>query len=82
MAITKEDVKQKVVLVIKKHLSVEEKSIISAKSFEDLGADSLDMVEIIMSLEEKFNIEISDDDAEKFTSIDNAVDLIAGKVNS
>ena len=82
MAITKEDVKQKVVSVIKKHLSVDEKAIISAKSFEDLGADSLDMVEIIMSLEEKFNVEISDDDAEKFTSIDNAVDLITGKVNS
>ena len=82
MAITREEIKQKVVLVIKKHLSADEKSIEGASSFEDIGADSLDMVEIIMSLEEKFNIEISDGDAEKITSVDQVVDLIYNKVNS
>ena len=74
------DIKTKIVSVIKDKLSIDSASEIeNAKSFEDLGADSLDLVEIIMSLEEKFNIEITDDEAENITSVDQAVQLIIKK---
>ncbi|QJC38436.1 acyl carrier protein [Enterobacteriaceae endosymbiont of Donacia fulgens] len=53
------------------------KNIISSSSFkEDLGADSLDTIEIIMALEEEFNIEILDEDAEKITTIQEAINYI------
>ncbi|QJC35575.1 acyl carrier protein [Enterobacteriaceae endosymbiont of Donacia sparganii] len=53
------------------------KNIINSASFkEDLGADSLDTIEIIMSLEEEFNIEILDEDAEKITTIQEAINYI------
>ena len=58
-------------------LGVEEDKIISSASFvDDLGADSLDTVELIMQLEEEFGIEIPDEDAEKITTVQAAVDYI------
>ena len=58
-------------------LGVEEEKIVSEASFvDDLGADSLDTVELIMQLEEEFSIEIPDDDAEKMTTVKSAVDYI------
>ena len=79
MALQEKDIKAKVVLIVKDKLSVDAKVIEDAHSFEDLGADSLDMVEIVMSVEEKFNIEITDEEAEKITSVDQAVKLIVKK---
>ena len=58
-------------------LGVEEEKISSEASFvDDLGADSLDTVELIMQLEEEFGIEIPDDDAEKITTVGSAVEYI------
>ena len=67
----------KVKEVIIDKLGVEEEKIVSEASFvDDLGADSLDTVELIMQLEEEFSIEIPDDDAEKMTTVKSAVDYI------
>jgi len=58
-------------------LGVEEGSITPASSFvEDLGADSLDVVELVMALEEEFGIEIPDDQAEKIATVGDAVKFI------
>ncbi len=50
-----------------------------SKFVEDLGADSLDVVELVMALEEKFDIEIPDDEAEKIVTVKNAMDFIESK---
>ena len=63
--------------IISKQLGVKEKKILNNNSFlEDLGADSLDSIELIMKLEEEFNIEISDEDAEHFNTVKNVIDYI------
>ena len=67
----------KVKEVIVDKLGVEEDKIESSSSFvDDLGADSLDTVELIMQLEEEFGIEIPDEDAENITTVGSAVDYI------
>jgi acyl carrier protein len=67
----------KVKEVVIDKLGAEEDKIISSASFvDDLGADSLDTVELIMQLEEEFGIEIPDEDAEKITTVQAAVDYI------
>jgi len=67
----------KVKEVIIDKLGVEEDKIVSNASFvDDLGADSLDTVELIMQLEEEFGIEIPDEDAEKMTTVKSVVDYI------
>ena len=68
----------KVKEVIIDKLGVEEDKIVPEASFvDDLGADSLDTVELIMQLEEEFGIEIPDEDAEKMTTVKSVVDYIA-----
>ncbi|MBP5427133.1 MAG: acyl carrier protein [Clostridiales bacterium] len=63
--------------VIVDQLGVEESEITLESSFiDDLGADSLDVVELIMALEEEFNIEIPDEDAEKILTVGDALDYI------
>ena len=67
----------KVKEVVIDKLGVEDDKIVSAASFvDDLGADSLDTVELIMQLEEEFGIEIPDEDAETITTVQAAVDYI------
>ena len=67
----------KVKKIVVDQLGVEESEISMDASFiEDLGADSLDIVELIMALEEEFDIEIPDSDAEKITTVGDAVDYI------
>jgi len=67
----------KVKEVIIDKLGVEEDKIVPKASFvDDLGADSLDTVELIMQLEEEFGIEIPDEDAEKMTTVKSVVDYI------
>ena len=62
-------------------LGIEEEKInLEARFIEDLGADSLDTVELIMQFEEEFDIEISDDDAEKLTTVGSSVDYINNKL--
>ena len=76
MAFSREDTHQKVVAIIAEKLSIPKENITAEATFKDLGADSLDIVEIIMSFEEIFGIEIKDEDAEKIKTIGQAVDLI------
>ena len=71
------DIESKVKGIIVEQLGVAEEEVIPAASFiEDLGADSLDTVELVMALEEEFDIEIPDDDAEKIATVKHACDYI------
>jgi acyl carrier protein len=71
----------KVKKIIAEQLGVEEEEVTSEASFiEDLGADSLDTVELIMAFEEEFGIDIPEEDAEKIATVQNAIDYIAGQV--
>ena len=75
---SKEDILTKLRPVIAEQLGVDESEVKEDASFtEDLNADSLDLVELIMSLEEQFKLQISDEDAEKITTVGEAVDYIA-----
>ena len=68
---------EKVTNIIVDKLSVEESRVVPEASFlDDLGADSLDTVELIMEFEEEFDLEIPDEDAEKIMSVGQAVDYI------
>jgi acyl carrier protein len=70
-------VEEKVKHIIVEQLGVDEEEVKPEATFvDDLGADSLDVVELVMALEEEFGIEISDEDAEKLTSVKHAVDYI------
>ncbi len=72
----------KVIEVVIDKLGVEEDKIVPDASFiDDLGADSLDTVELIMQFEEEFSIEIPDEDAEGLLSVGQAVDYISTKLN-
>ncbi len=71
------DVEAKVRGIIVEQLAVSEEEITPTASFvDDLGADSLDTVELVMALEEEFNIEISDEDAEKIRTVGDAIKYI------
>jgi acyl carrier protein len=76
MAFSKDDTAQKVVEIIAEKLNMPKANIKLEASFQELGADSLDVVEMIMSFEEIFGVEIKDEDAEKIKTIQNAVDHI------
>ena len=74
-------VEAKVTSIVAKQLGIGEDEVNNESSFiDDLGADSLDTVELVMSLEEEFDIEISDDEAEKILTVQAAIDHI--NVNS
>jgi acyl carrier protein len=74
---SKQDILAKLKPVIAEQLGVDESEVKEDASFtEDLNADSLDLVELIMSLEEQFKLQISDEDAEKITTVGEAVDYI------
>ena len=67
--------------IICEQLDVEEEDVKPESSFvDDLGADSLDTVELVMALEEEFSVEIPDEDAEKITTVQSAVDYIKDKM--
>ena len=67
--------------IVVDRLDVEEDQIKPEASFvEDLGADSLDIVELIMGIEEEFDIEIPDEDAEKLTNVGEAMNYVKGKL--
>ena len=71
------DVAERVKKVVVEHLGVDEDRVTESASFiDDLGADSLDTVELVMAFEEEFGIEIPDDAAEKILTVKDAVDFI------
>ena len=70
-------VEQKVKEIVAEQLSISSDEIKNESSFiDDLGADSLDTVELVMALEEEFDIEISDDEAENISTVQSAIDYI------
>ena len=71
---------EKVKKIVMDHLGIEENKItLDSKFIDDLGADSLDTVELVMAFEERFDIEIPDDAAETILTVQNAVDFIDNK---
>jgi acyl carrier protein len=73
-------VEQKVKQIIVEQLGVDEGQVDGSASFvDDLGADSLDIVELVMALEEAFELDIPDEDAEKITTVKDAIDYIEAK---
>ena len=77
-----EEIFDKVKEIIIEQLGVTESSITMEASFiDDLGADSLDIVELVMAIEEEFDIEIPDSDAEKVVTVGDVVDYIKENVN-
>ena len=81
-SMSKEEIMAKLKPVIAEQLGVDEGEVTDTASFtEDLNADSLDLVELIMSLEEQFGLQISDEDAEKLTTVGEAVDYIYEHTN-
>ena len=75
------ELKQKVTEIIVKKLGVEESQITEAASFtKDLGADSLDTVELIMELEKEFNLTIEDSDAEKIQTVGDVMSYLTEKL--
>ncbi|MBL1353396.1 MAG: acyl carrier protein [Mariprofundaceae bacterium] len=74
------EIESKIIKIVADQLNVDESEINSDSSFvDDLGADSLDTVELVMAFEEEFGVEIPDDDAEKIQSVQNAIDYVAAK---
>jgi acyl carrier protein len=72
-----ENIEARVKKVISEKLGVEDGSIKNDAAFvDDLGADSLDTVELVMALEEEFNCQIPDEDAEKITTVQQAIDYV------
>ena len=76
-----EDVKSKIKKIVADHLGIEEEKVTEEASFiDDLGADSLDTVELVMAFEEEFSCEIPDDIAEKIVTVKDAINYIEENV--
>ena len=76
------EIPERVKKIVVEHLGVEKGKVVESASFvDDLGADSLDTVELVMAFEEEFSIEIPDDVAEKITTIKEAIEHIENSQN-
>jgi len=71
---------EKIKGIVADKLSIEENEVTMDTTLEDLGADSLDIVEVIMALEDEFEIEISDEEAEKISTVGDLVEYIKAHV--
>jgi acyl carrier protein len=77
----RDELLKKVKAIVADKLSISEDQVTEEASFiEDLGADSLDTVELVMALEDEFSLDIPDEDAEKLTTVGKAMDYIVGHV--
>jgi acyl carrier protein len=70
------NIEERVKKIVAEQLGVKEDIAIDASFVDDLGADSLDTVELVMALEEEFECEIPDDEAEKITTVQQAIDYV------
>lgn len=78
----REELLKKVRTIVADKLSISEEQVTEAASFiEDLGADSLDTVELVMALEDEFSLDIPDEEAEKLTTVGKALDYILTHVS-
>jgi acyl carrier protein len=78
----KKEMAEKVKQIISEQLGVDESEVTPSASFvDDLGADSLDQVELVMALEEAFGVEIPDEDAEKIRTVQDAIDYVDKHAN-
>ena len=76
------EVQDQVKKIVVDHLGIDESKVTpEAKFIDDLGADSLDTVELVMAFEEEFGAEISDSEAEKILTVNDAIKFIEGKAN-
>jgi len=75
-AFTRKDTLDRIVALIAQELKVDPERVNEEVTFQELGADSLDMVQIIMKLEELFGVEINDQDAEKMATLHDVVDYV------
>ena len=79
----RKEIVEKVKLIISEQLGVDEAEVTSSASFtDDLGADSLDQVELVMALEEEFDLDVSDEDVEKMLTVQDAIDYVDKHVKS
>ncbi len=77
------NIEQRVKKIVSEQLGVKEEEIQNSSSFvDDLGADSLDTVELVMALEEEFECEIPDEEAEKITNVQQAIDYVNSHLKS
>ena len=76
-------IEEQVKTIVAEQLGVKEDEVTNDASFvDDLGADSLDTVGLVMALEEEFETEIPDEDAEKITTVQSAIDLVTARVSA
>jgi acyl carrier protein len=81
MAVEEKSIEEKVRKIISEQLGIDEDEVTPEASFiDDLGADSLDTVELVMAFEEEFHIEIPDEDAEKIAKVQDAINYIKEKI--
>jgi len=77
------EIKNRIVEIVANQLGIEEEDVTAAASvIDDLGADSLDVVELVMALEEEFDLEIPDEEAEKITNVQNIFDYMANALQA
>ncbi len=77
------NIEERVKKIVVEQLGVQEEEVTNEASFvDDLGADSLDTVELVMALEEEFECEIPDEEAEKIATVQNAIDYINANLDS
>jgi len=82
MSVERSEVESKVIAIIVEQLGIEEGEVKLESNFiDDLGADSLDTVELVMAFEEEFDLEIPDEEAEKITTVGSAIDHIVEAIN-
>ncbi len=79
--VDKDKLENRVIDIVVEQLTLDKKPAKNASFVEDLGADSLDTVELVMALEEEFGMEIPDEDAEKITTIQQAIDYIEAHIS-